>query len=66
MIRYKQIQFEEVQAIAFDSKTLDAQALLLQDILKRVKLIKQNENVSEDRIIFLENTKTGEIRMEIV
>ena len=66
MIRYKQLAFEEVQTIAFDSQTLDSQAILLQDLLIRVKQIKKNENLKEDNIIFLQNTRTGEIRMEIV
>lgn len=66
MIKYKEIPFEEVQAIAFDSKTAESQALLLQDLLKRVKAIVQENKLKEQSFIFLENTNTGEIRMEIV
>jgi len=66
MIKYKQLHIEEVQTIAFDPKTVESQAILLQDLLKRLKTIKHEEKLDDDRIIFLENTSTGEIRMEIV
>lgn len=66
MIKYKEIPFEEVQSIAFDSKTSQPQAVLLQDLLKRVKAMILEEKLGEQKFIFLENTDTGEIRMEIV
>lgn len=66
MIRFVNISLHDVQLIAFDRDTHNGKAILLQDLLRRMKQLKNEDKLSDDNFIFLQNTSTGEIRMEIV
>jgi len=66
MINYVAISLESIKAKAFHTDTEGGKALLLQDILIRMKSIKKEEGLVDSNFVFLQNPKTGIIKMEIV
>lgn len=66
MTRYEHVTLEEVKSLAFSSNTNNRKAILLQDLLIRMKDIKKDEDLLDNDFVFLQNSRTREIKMEIV
>lgn len=66
MIKYENIPLKTIKKMAFHVDTNGGKALLLQDILIRMKAIKKEEGLIDNNFVFLQNAKTGEIKMQII
>ncbi len=66
MIKYVNINIERIKSIAFNPETNGGKAILCQDLLIRMKNLKEEEGLSEGNFVFLQNSLTGEIKMKIV
>jgi len=66
MTKYLNVSLVTIKQIAFQVDTNGGTALLLQDLLLRMKTIKKEEGLLDRNFVFLQNPNTGEIKMEIV
>jgi len=63
MIKYESISFDKIKKQAFDPLQSDGKVLLLQDLLKRYKELKQIDNLRDEDFEFVKNANSGEIKM---
>ena len=66
MIKYQKLSLTKVEQLAFDPSTKKGTALIIQDLLIRMKNIKKQQGLEDDQFVFLQNPQTGLIKMEIV
>lgn len=66
MTKYLNVSLETIKLLAFHAETNGGKAILLQDLLLKMKSIKKEEGLLDSNFVFLQNPKTREIKMEIV
>lgn len=66
MIKYQNLSLAKVEQLAFDPSTTKGTAIIIQDLLIRMKNMKKQEGLEDEQFVFLQNPQTGLIKMEIV